>query len=286
MLEIPPERRLSFDRIASHLDEAINVLEGGFADRWPQRFAAVEAARPYLRLTVLVSRNTYYSSILLLQEKPASPLRALSVPPLARTILDSLFTVVFIFEDPATRWEWFARSAWREEHEAFRRLSAKHGSDPAFAVWLSDLANLNGFLKLRAGVTSEEEADPKKKIRFFPNPGGMAREAKGARRDFLLYLNDWFYRELSAASHLSLAGMAKRAGALLGPDDAKREAILDKHRSDYAFTTITLLLALLTELEIEFRYGCEKSLRQAWSTLCPYWPEADNLFDQRHRDLL
>jgi hypothetical protein len=286
VIEIPPERRLSFQRIARPIDDAITGLEQGLSSQWPQRFERQLAARPFLRGTVLLSRYTYYSIILLCSEKPASPLRALSVPPMTRAILDSLFTVVFLFEDLPTRWEWFAKSAWREEHECFLRLTKKHGTDPAFTDWLSDVGGLNAALRDMAKITPQEEADPRNQIHYFPNPGGMVRQARGARQEYLSYLNDWFYRDLSAAAHLSVPGLAKRGGCLLGPEGPERDEMLDKHRSDYFFTAVTLLTSLLTELEIELGYGVREPLRDVWGALCPCWPEAEHLYAQRHQVML
>lgn len=107
----------------------------------------IEGARPYFQGTVQLAAFTYQSIRFLCADKPENPARklefAVAVPPLARTILDSVF-----------------------------------------------------------------------------NPGQMPAQTTGWRQDYLRYLNDWFYRGLSAESHLSLNGFGKRAGFLFAPSPA------------------------------------------------------------------
>ena len=129
-----------------------------------------------------------------------------------------------------------------------------------------------GSLKQEAAITPAEEASPKL-IQWFPNPGKMPVQTAGWRQDYLRYLNDWFYRGLSAESHPSLNGFGKRAGFLFAPSPEDRRRVLDKSRSDDVFTTITLVVALLSELEIEFRFGLSDRLKYVWGIIQEYWGE-------------
>ena len=56
--------------------------------------------------------------------------------------------------------------------------------------------------------------------------------------------------------------------------------------SDYFFTAVTLLVSLLTELELELGFGVRQTLSKIWATLCPCWPEAEHLYVQRQQVLL
>ncbi len=46
--------------------------------------------------------------------------------------------------------------------------------------------------------------------------------------------------------------------------------MLDKSRSDDVVTTITLVVALLSELEIEFRFGLSDRLKFVWGIIQEY----------------
>jgi hypothetical protein len=58
--------------------------------------------------------------------------------------------------------------------------------------------------------------------------------------------------------------------------------VLDESRSDDVFTTITLVVALLSELEIEFRFGLTDRLKYVWGIIQEYWGEAKDLYTRRY----
>ena len=102
----------------------------------------------------------------------------------------------------------------------------------------------------------------------------------------MVYLNDWFYRELSSASHLSWPGFAHRAAHLLNPDEGQRQNRLRKYKSDCVMTSLVLVLALLSEIECEFRYGRSERLRYVWKLLAGFSGEADEVYKLRYADRL
>jgi len=106
-------------------------------------------------------------------------------------------------------------------------------------------------------------------------------------RQFLEYLNDWFYRDLSAESHLSGYGLMRRGGVLLAPDKHEnREEMLRKYKSDQVSITITLLLALASEIEAHFLFGLAERIKYVWCILNAYSIAARELYDRRYSALL
>ncbi|HKE85610.1 MAG TPA: hypothetical protein VKB50_17735 [Vicinamibacterales bacterium] len=246
-----------------------------------------------MRGTVLLTENTFNSIRFLAADTPQNPSRKLefgiSVLPLARTILDSVFTVAFLFEDLPTRWSWFLKSGWREQRNELERYRTEYGTDSDWTDWLQQNQELLDWLKTEAPITPAEEADATKLIRWWPNPGKMANQVTDTRLQAdLRYLNDWFYREMSAASHLSWTGFAKQAGHLLKVPDAERDDTLKKYRSDGFFTAITLVLALLSEIQIACRFedGLDARLKYLWGIVAAYWGDADALYKRRYAELL
>jgi hypothetical protein len=98
-------------------------------------------------------------------------------------------------------------------------------------------------------------------------------------------MNAWFYRELSSASHLSLPGLMDRARHLLEENDEARQRGLDKYRSDCMFTTLTLLLALISELEIGLRLNLAERCKYLW-VLLDVWGPAQELYAERYAKVL
>lgn len=100
------------------------------------------------------------------------------------------------------------------------------------------------------------------------------------------YLYDWYYRDLSQASHLSLGGLLDRAGYFLTPLLPDRDRILDKHRSDWFCVCLILLLCQLSELEIAGAFGRNQALRYVWSVLGSSFLSAKEIFDRRYSSAL
>ena len=133
------------------------------------------------------------------------------------------------------------------------------------------------------GVSDEEAADLKR-ITYWPIPSQMKAQAKD--REFLDYLDDWFYKTLSQDAHLSFPGLAHRGAALLVKPGDERTAQLEKRRSQAVFTTITVVLALASEMEHLLKFGLSERLAYVWGVLIKYWEEADDLYKMRYAQFL
>ncbi len=222
-------------------------------------------------------------------DTPTDPSRraefALSVPPLARTLADSLFTVVFLFDDLVAKLQWYWAAGWRQLYEHHQTALARYGTDPRWKDWLAQRAAMVQTVPAQWGVDPAAVADPST-IRWWPNPGKMPKGLNGERKDFLTYLNDWFYKHLSGDSHLSAIGLA-RGHFLLDEKDDGRDEQLSLYRSTMFSTTVTLLLALISELECELRLGGLATRAQyVWTLIGDIFPPALELYDMRYRDRL
>ena len=282
---------LPFETIREPLDSILVTVANKLEREWPSRWSSLPGAAILLRAIVNVAGNTYKSIRFICADVPPDPLRrpeyALSVPPLARTILDNVFTVVFLFENLPARTQWFYKSGWRELYKELQRYQIAYGSDPRWTEWLAQKSRLVEETKVSWGITPEEELNPTR-IKWWPNPGKMKSDPQTsqAKRDYLTYLSDWFYGRLSAASHLSWLGVAMHSANVFIEDREQRSRILNKFRSDYVMMTITLVLALISEIQIEINYNLSERLRYVWGILNPFWEEAKELYDFRYASLL
>ncbi len=282
---------LPFGTIRDQLNSLLVTVANKLEREWPTQWASYPEAAVVLRATLAVAENTFNTIRSLCADEPAHPSwkseYAVSVPPLTRTILDNLFTIVFLFEDLPARSKWFLKSGWRELYEENQRYLRTYGSDPA---WKESLAKQSWFLdyaKTGWQITPEEVSNPKE-IKWWPNPGKMIMhtETSKPRRDYLAYLNDWFYKELSSESHLSWPGLAKRSMHLLNKDRDDHDTVLDKFRSDCFTMSIALLLAFLSEIQIELGYDLSERLKYIWHVLNPGFNMVRELYDYRYANLL
>ena len=282
--------------ITEPLDSVISALGYKIEREWPTRFAHIQGARELILLTLRIADVTSRSIRYLSAEKPPDPARmpeySLSVPPLNRTILDNLFTVLFVLEDLPGRCAWYHKAAWREERLEYDRYVAEYGHLPEWQEWLGRLKAHLDFGVSFIGISREEVANPSK-MRSWPNAGAMPSYALSPKasvppgRSFMKYLNDWFYKDLSQQAHLGGTGLMKRASVLLHDrHDPERERALKKNQYFWWGQTITLTLALASELEAYFDFGLRERLRYLWGLVVPVVVVAKEVYDKRYAELL
>jgi hypothetical protein len=291
-----PAGRFDYQSIAADLDaivqpllDAIGIGKAALLQEYEKGLVHV------LALNVSISSDTWAAIRYLCREQPeAGWQRAFvySVPPLARTLLDSLFTTIFLFDDPKANAHWFLAAGWSDQQRANKRFSNRYSKDPAWRTWLQfsaeDIKQTESYL---VTLTKQERQSPEKPVRgYWPNPGKMGGTAPmrdKTRRKFLQYVNDWFYRELSGDSHLNLTGLLRRGGHRLrltaGNDP---EDLYQLTRSHFAYTALTIYLALLSEFSVELDLSVQKrSLAEMWRKLSR-WQDAADLYQERYQALL
>ena len=278
------------------MDTLLAATTNKIEREWPPSLN-VPFGREFFHGTMEVAINTYKTVRWICADKPKDLSRrveySLSVPPLNRTILDSLFNVVFMLEDLSSRCSWFCKSGWREEKERLNRYQAQYSGLPDWKKWLDMYVTQIEMGKKLFGITPQEEATPSI-IKFWPNPGKMPRYGiSGAdplpiAREFLAYMNDWFYRDLSAQSHLSLPGLTMRAAGLikLARKDEDVEEALSKVKSDQVSTTLTLLLALVSEIDSYFNFGLAERAIYLWTVINAYSLATREVYYKRYNQLL
>jgi hypothetical protein len=278
---------LPFDAFGPKLNDLLiytgNKLEREFPRDVYHRYSGTT-----LLALVLVSANTYRTMLFFSADKPADSKPkieySLSAAPLARTILDALFTVLFLLEDLNTRTPWFMKAGWRDVIEELHRAKTHHGADQRWAPYIEGLEHFAESSKVGDfEITPADEADPKK-IKHWPIPNKMIPQAKNEEiKAFMEYLRDWFYRDFSQDTHLSWRGLARRAGYLL-LDRAPEQKLWDieKQKSDILGATVVLLLSMMSEIELFFEFGARERLKFVWNIINPYFQQGQEIYELRY----
>jgi hypothetical protein len=283
--------RIDFSVFTEPLDQLVLTVSNKLDREWPTQIEAHSASPMVLRMLVSVSNNTYRTIRYICADVPPDPSRKLeysvSAQPLARTILDALFTIVFLSEELTERTAWFMRAGWRELHEKLTRMRDQYGADPQWTSYLAEFGAMVTSERQRWGVSDAEAANPRSVI-YWPTPAKMISAASlDETKQYLQYLNDWFYRELSQDSHLSWPGLWRRGAYFLfeKPTDNQR-AILNKVRSDVVSTAVILLVGILSEIELIVRFGLTTRLRYMWGLTNPLMEDAREIFEMRYANQL
>jgi len=287
---------INFEVIAEPLDSLLKALANKIDREWPAHLAEVLGARELFLLTLQTADVTCRSIRWLCADKPVDPLRipefCISVPPLNRTILDSVFTAVFLLEDLPERCNWYHKASWREMRLELDRYRAQYGKLDSWQEWFTRSAEMCTLGARIFQISAAELADPAS-IPKWPNPGKMIRYGTNpelpvpATRKFMKYLNDWFYADLSQQAHLGGAGIMKRSVALLyHRDDPERAEALLKNKRAWVGQTVVLLLALASELEAYFEFGLRERIRYLWTIMAGAIVIAQELYETRYAELL
>lgn len=286
---IPSALRLDFKVIKTKLDNIIEYFINKIERDFPLK--KLKHGRELFAGFVKISKNTYNSILYLCAEKPVNyyrkPEYVFSSLPLVRTILEQVFSMAYMSEDLENRIMLFHRAGWREMKIDYDKFLQRYASDSDQKAWLASLRKLvdEGIADLQ--ITSAEAQDPKK-IRRWPLPSEMARKTKSPTlKNLFQYLHDWFYKPLSQSVHLTWTGLSKAEVYLsLKESDDSMDEYISRVRSSSLFQSITLILALLSEINGTLNLDKSKDLKYLWTLIGEYFEEAKDLYALRYSTLL
>jgi len=254
--------------------------------QWPRSLPMDDGLPFLLRTHVLAAHNTYRTIVHLAADDPLRenrrPEYVLSTAPLIRTLVDGLFTVVALLDDPATRVDQFFKGGWNEIRQQYERFRDAYAADPDWVAWLEDFAEYIEAGKETLGLTPEDQVNLKRLS--WPTPGQLLRDKalSDPARHFLQYMNDWYYKELSADAHLSLPGLARRSLPLL-----EKTSDFDRERSTAVFTGLTAGMSILSEVHQSARWpDIGPRLEYIWTMLEQYWHDAAQVYRLRYKGRL
>jgi hypothetical protein len=272
------------------LEELLQATIVRMEREWPVQLRILGSANALFEILARSTVNTFHTIKILSLENASWPLwpeDVLSVPPLTRTLLDTLFSTVYLLDDLPAHTAQYYQGGWREAWEEHDRYAHKYAAAPGWSEWINEHQMLLDRSADHFGITAAQRANPKTLPRW-PLPSKMARRcASTERRDLLNYLYDWYYHYLSAQSHLSYTGLAMRAAALIpGQEPGDRAWKLDKMRSDQFFAATLMVLAFASEIELEFHYGDTQRLVYVWTFLAEHLGMAKDLYEPWYRTRL
>lgn len=293
---MPAQNELDFEVVDKPLKNLLKAFPNLIYRSWPNEVKPDGGVQLILHSFATVTTNTYESIIWICAEKPDSFGRklefVLSIPPLLRALLDQVFTICFLSEDVPGRSVEFFKSGWLEVNEKLTRLEEKHGNSPKWSQFFQTNRALQDRLATLTGLTPKEKSG-ETRINYWPIPSQMRGKCRNpATADYIEYLYEWFYREFSQEAHLSMPGLIVRGFPLvLAHKGEKSEAELEDHikrvRSDTVVATLTLTIALLSEIQGILNFpSVSQDLRYLWGTLGAYWDKPSDLYAQRYKNLL
>jgi hypothetical protein len=296
----PPtqERVFHMSRVQEKLDRLALAMAYKLEREWPSHYRTLNFAQINLALSVRLCRHKYRAVCYLCAGDTQDDYRwraeyTLVLPEIARTVLDCLCNVIFMLEDLPNRSDWYLKSGWHEARKEFLLFESEYKDDPEWDNWFRSFKKLldDGVINFRI---SPEELSGEQKIPDWPTPGRMADYkidplARPPARQFLKYLNDWFYKELSAISHTSFFGIIKTNGLIMMRElsspqqDLIEQTLVPRHIYLYVSRVVILLLCLLSELQLHFKFDdLGDRLVELWREIYAVVPEGKDLYLHRY----
>ena len=245
---------------------------------------AVSASRIIYETVTYLSRDTGHKDDLM-----PKPEYGITTSPLVRSLVELLFTIIFIREKPRSRVKWFHRSGWRELKELSDTLHARYGSKPEWKAKLAELERSLEYFRITHRISKRIARAPAS-IKFWPT----AMQMLDPKRDYLKKRSRRFlehltllYRTLSQDHHLSGAGIIRvYAKLLIDERDARREPILRGIKITNVMLAVAILMAIYSEINDICHFDRGPTLAYCWRILSEDRTEARELYALRYRTML
>lgn len=283
---------------------SILVKVGNKLEReWPNKYMMVDSGQVTMLALYRVAVNFYKTIVHLCSDKLYAETRDswlwLSVPPLNRTILEILVSSLYILENFPEHTKLFHKVLWFERSQTIEYWTREYGGSKKWDDFIEQWRKTVDRIEKRMCLTTEEKTNPSEKIGYWPKVNKVIKRLKKTNSPivpFIIYLNDWFYRELSAQSHLEPSGLLEIGVHFLSKGDIKdlfgddaEEKLSDKlkeFKTRQVWIAITLMMSLASEIEIHFRFGLEQELAYLWTMFNTHSDYSEEIYSKRYEELL
>lgn len=218
--------------------------------------------------------------------------------PLIRNMIDCLYNVTAILQDPRTNGELFRKSGYKKLLVGFDDDEKRYGGQPKWDEWIKkgrdgiDLLIRSDGMKL---------ADVLALKSYWPTLGTyIGNKQKGGttspHQDFLKTFTFGIWREYSAMAHGAFEGLMRGTAMYFIADSMPHEerSKLDDHITRVLYPHISraagVLLCIITELQAYFHFDDDgarinQRIHEVWNALMPV-DEIKELYDERYSQLM
>ncbi len=216
-----------------------------------------------------------------------------AILPLVRCLIDCLYNVTVILENPGAKGFQFRESGYKQMLQALDADEHRYGGEPKWDDWITRLRREIDLDMRMHGFTEAAV----RAARTWPTLSGYLRVKKGTpltpHQEFLKKLTFGFWQEYSGMAHATFQGLAPTA-IFYTPQDLPHEVRPQVETASEIMISIHvprvagILLCMLTEVQAYFRFDgahINQRLHQVWNALIPV-PEIKELYDERYAKLM
>jgi hypothetical protein len=215
--------------------------------------------------------------------------------PLIRNLMDNLYTITLLLQDPFTRGRQFRASGTRKSLLYVAAEEARYKGKPEWDKWVTDSRAKLNFIIRASGFTETEVMD-KKQFPDWPTLGKyLGTPPRDDHKKFLETFTFGPWKQYSAVAHGGPEGLHE-VGMFLyrdGHPHEERPLIDDAHdraMSLHLMRAAILLLAICTEVQAAYRFKDDgarinERIMESWQALQPAM-EAKEIYDEHYEQLM
>lgn len=212
---------------------------------------------------------------------------------LIRNMIDDLFNLAFILENPGINGPWFRKRGYRKLLESLDRDEAQYGTKPDWAAWIKDMRDVaSAQIQMLQLNLSEINDAPE-----WPTLGTFVKREQyaGPLRNYMTAFMHGPWKEYSEIAHGTFEAFMGIALPLIEdsqPLDKRKE--MDKAHpgwiARHLFRAAGVLLCIVTELQAYFRFDdsaarINERIHAIWDALLSAFAVKE-LYDQHYRALM
>jgi hypothetical protein len=221
------------------------------------------------------------------------PAYSVAVLPLIRSVIDCLFNITVILENPGVRAPEFRLSGFKQALHALDADQRRYGGDPQWDAFIADSRSMLDFLIRTSGLTILQVQN----AALWPTLSSYlkfnSKTPPTSHQQFLRNLTYGFWQEYSAMAHATFQGLMTTAIFYMAeevPYEQQQKFETMTQRVIYLSMSrvAAILLCTLTEVQAYFRFEgarINQRLHQVWKALIPVL-EIKELYDKRYAKLM
>lgn len=214
--------------------------------------------------------------------------------PLIRNMIDGLYNITAILQDPGINGPWFRKSGFRKALKSLDEDEGRYGGQPKWDDWIKRNRDGIHFEMRTNGLTLPEilQQPP------WPTLGTYINNLKTGgtntpHQEFLKTFTYGAWREYSAMAHgafegLRPVGMYFITDSFPHEDRPKVDEQYPKLLSMHLARTAVILLCIITELQAYFHFdgaNINERIHKIWDSIMPVF-EVKELYDQHYAQLM
>lgn len=278
---------LKFSNYQKDLDYLIENILDNLKNNWSKKYPVEKVIGGKFTLTNLfkISVVNYVSVFNLCKiSEEINEHLYLVTPTLNRSIIENYFSMIFLLSDFPEHNKLFVKNSLRELNEKIKFEKENFIDNKEWKEYLENTENIYNkhqkFIIEDIGL-KKGELKSLTQMQRFPRISKIIQYfEKNNHSDlkFFKYLEKYHYVKLSHFAHSQPSGLSV-IGTIL---ESQPKAVNERFLTNQLWTSIMLILCLISEIEIHFEYGLKTQINGLWNSLNPYSDYVKEVYELRY----